>query len=89
MISLHHGIKKKIVLLLGERNDCMIFYHDRIKIRDAYYEWLQKNANVKDCIENLIAFMSIEGLLKDRTECDFYDRQIIKLLKKEPQEEAK
>lgn len=89
MISLHHGIKKKIVLLSGERNDCMIFYHDRIKIRDAYYEWLQKNADVKDCIENLIAFMSIEGLLKDRTECDFYDRQIIKLFKEESQEEAK
>ena len=64
----------------------MIFYHDRIKIRDAYYEWLQKNADVKDCIENLIAFMSIEGLLKDRTECDFYDRQIIKLFKEESHE---
>lgn len=79
-------VKCHIFVRSENRSDCMIFYSDRIKIRDAYYEWLMENPDVKDCAENLIAFMAIEGLLKDRNECDFYERQVIKLFKKEYQE---
>ena len=52
----------------------MIFHSDRMLIKKAYYEWLMENPDVKDCTENLIGFMAIEGLLKDRNECDFYDK---------------
>lgn len=50
----------------------MIFFSDRKKIANAYEEWLRENPNIKDCPENLVAFMEIKGLLKDRKETDFY-----------------
>ena len=56
----------------------MIFYSDRLKIVEKYREWLIENPIVKDCYESLVGFMIVEGLLKDRTECNFYDEKIIK-----------
>lgn len=50
----------------------MIFFSDRKKIEDAYREWLRENPNIKDCPINVVTFMEIKGLLKDRKETDFY-----------------
>ena len=50
----------------------MIFFGDRKKIEDAYKEWLKENPEVADSPFNVISFMVIKGLVKDRTETDFY-----------------
>ena len=53
----------------------MIFFGDRKKIADAYKKWLKENPTVKDCPFNVISFMVVEGLVKDRTETDFYEKE--------------
>jgi hypothetical protein len=53
----------------------MIFFSDRKKIADAYEKWLKENPEVKDCPFNVISFMAMEGLVKDRTETDFYEKE--------------
>lgn len=52
----------------------MIFFGDRKKIENAYQEWLKRNPEIADCPFNVISFMVISGLVKDRTETDFYKR---------------
>ena len=52
----------------------MIFFSDRKKIEEAYKEWLKENPQVADSPFNVISFMVGEGLIKDRTETDFYER---------------
>lgn len=52
----------------------MIFFSDRKKIEEAYKEWLKENPQVADSPFNVILFMVGEGLVKDRTEADFYER---------------
>lgn len=51
-----------------------IFFNDRKKIANAYEEWLKENPEIKDCPFNVITFMVGEGLVKDRTETDFYSK---------------
>lgn len=51
----------------------MIFFGDRKKIADAYEKWLKENPEVKDCPFNMVSFMAMEDLIKDRTETDFYE----------------
>ena len=51
----------------------MVFFKDRKKITDAYEAWLKENPTVKDCPMSVVAFMVINGLVKDRTETDFYN----------------
>ena len=51
----------------------MVFFKDRKKIADAYEEWLKENPTVIDCPMNVVVFMVINGLVKDRTETDFYN----------------
>jgi hypothetical protein len=51
----------------------MVFFGDRKKIEEAYKEWLKENPEVADSPFNVISFMVIKGLVKDRTETDFYD----------------
>lgn len=53
----------------------MVFFGDRKKIEEAYKEWLKENPEVGDSPFNVISFMVIKGLVKDRTETDFYDNQ--------------
>lgn len=53
----------------------MIFFSDRKKIEEAYKEWLKENPEVADSPFNVISFMVIKGLVKDRTETDFYSNQ--------------
>lgn len=53
----------------------MVFYNDRKKIVDAYYDWLKENPNIKDCPMSLVAFMAGEDLVKGRTETDFYGKE--------------
>lgn len=50
----------------------MTFFSDRKKIADAYKKWLRENPKIKDCPINVVTFMEIKGLLKDRKEVDFY-----------------
>ena len=52
----------------------MVFFSDRKKIADAYEEWLKEHPEAKDCPFNVVSFMVGEGLVKDRTETDFYFR---------------
>lgn len=52
----------------------MVLFGDRKKIEEAYKEWLKENPQVADCPFNVISFMVGEGLVKDRTETDFYTR---------------
>ena len=52
----------------------MVFFSDRKKIEKAYKEWLKENPQVADSPFNVISFMVGEGLVKDRTETDFYER---------------
>lgn len=52
----------------------MVLFGDRKKIEDAYKEWLKENPQVTDCPFNVISFMVGEGLVKDRTETDFYEK---------------
>ena len=52
----------------------MIFFSDRKKIEEAYKEWLKENPQVADSPFNVISFMVGEGLVKDKTETDFYER---------------
>ena len=52
----------------------MVLFGDRKKIEEAYKEWLKENPQVADCSFNVISFMVGEGLIKDRTETDFYER---------------
>ena len=52
----------------------MVFFSDRKKIEKAYEEWLKENPQVADSPFNVISFMVGEGLVKDRTETDFYER---------------
>lgn len=52
----------------------MIFFSDRKKIADAYEEWLKENPTIEDCSFNLVTFMVGEGLVKDKTETDFYNK---------------
>lgn len=54
----------------------MIFFSDRKKIADAYEKWLKENPTVKDCPFNVVSFMVGEGLVKDRTETDFYNKEV-------------
>ena len=51
----------------------MILFSDRKKIEDEYKEWLKENPEVTDSPFNVISFMVIKGLVKDRTETDFYE----------------
>ena len=53
----------------------MIFFSDRKKIVDAYEKWLKENPEIKDCSFNLVSFMVGEGLVKDRTKTDFYEKE--------------
>ena len=53
----------------------MVLFSDRKKIEDAYKEWLKENPGVADCPFNVISFMVGKGLVKDRTETDFYDKE--------------
>jgi hypothetical protein len=53
----------------------MVLFGDRKKIEDAYKEWLKENPEVADSAFNVISFMVGEGLVKDRTETDFYRRK--------------
>ena len=52
----------------------MVLFGDRKKIEESYKEWLKENSQVADCPFNVISFMVEEGLVKDRTETDFYER---------------
>lgn len=52
----------------------VVLFGDRKKIEEAYKEWLKDNPQVADCPFNVISFMVKEGLVKDRTETDFYER---------------
>lgn len=52
----------------------MVFFGDRKKIADAYERWLEENPTIKDCPLSLIGFMVGKGLVKDRTETDFYEK---------------
>lgn len=52
----------------------VVLFRDRKKIEEAYKEWLKENSQVADCPFNVISFMVGEGLVKDRTEIDFYER---------------
>lgn len=52
----------------------MVLFGDRKKIEDAYKEWLKENPQAVDSPFNVISFMVGEGLVKDRTETDFYER---------------
>ena len=60
-----------IVLEVAER---VVLFGDRKKIEEAYKEWLKENPQVADCPFNVIPFMVGKGLVKDRTETDFYER---------------
>lgn len=51
----------------------MVLFGDRKKIEEAYKKWLKENPQVADCPFNVISFMVGEGLIKDRTETDFYE----------------
>lgn len=51
----------------------MIYYSDILKIVNEYREWLSERKHVSDCYENFVEFMKENDLLKDRTECIFYD----------------
>lgn len=53
----------------------MIFFGDRKKIENAYQEWLKENPGVADCPFTVISFMVLKGLVKDRTETDFYSNK--------------
>lgn len=53
----------------------MVFYNDRKKIVDAYYDWLEENPNILDCAMSLVAFMVGEDLVKSREETDFYGKE--------------
>ena len=53
----------------------MILFGDRKKIEEAYKEWLKENPQVEDCPFNVISFMVGEGLVKNRTETDFYEKE--------------
>lgn len=53
----------------------MILFGDRKKIEEAYKEWLKENPQVADYPFNVISFMVGEGLVKDRTETDFYEKE--------------
>lgn len=52
----------------------MVLFGDRKKIEEAYKGWLKENPQVADCPFNVISFMAGEGLVKDRTETDFYEK---------------
>ena len=51
----------------------MIYYSDILKIINEYREWLSKRYYVRESYENFVEFMKANDLLKDRSECDFYD----------------
>ena len=53
----------------------MVLFSDRKKIEEAYEEWLKENPEVANSPFNVISFMVIEDLVKDRTETDFYRRK--------------
>lgn len=52
----------------------MVLFGDRKKIEESYKEWLKENSQVADCPFNVISFMVGEGLVKDRTETNFYKK---------------
>ena len=52
----------------------MVTFGDRKEIERRYKSWLKRHPEIKDCAFNVISFMSICDLVKDRTETDFYSR---------------
>lgn len=40
-----------------------MFFSERKKLEKEYYNWLDKNKNVKPCAFNVISFLSINGNL--------------------------
>ena len=53
----------------------MVSFGDRQKIVEAYEKWLEENSTIKDCLFNLVTFMVMRDLVKDRTETDFYEEE--------------
>lgn len=50
----------------------MLLFGDRKKIADAYEKWMKENPEIKDCPLSVVSFMEGMGLVKDKSETDFY-----------------
>ena len=48
----------------------MIWFNERKRLEDRYYEWLLKNPGVKDCAFNVISFLCGIGEIKYWIPCN-------------------
>ena len=46
----------------------MILFSERKELADQYNKWLEENPQVLDCPVNVIAFLELNGRLKDKSE---------------------
>lgn len=60
-----HLKSNKIAVLRGKN---MMLFSDRKNIADAYEEWIKEHPDIQDCPINLITFMEMNNLVKEKNE---------------------